>query len=302
MTKGTSAGLTITNVNFLANPGYLLAATETGTAPNKVPYTGTRTAAQAFTTLGGLIPSGYTAGSYRRWYIDRTNGSLGAVKLRFDLNNMGVTPQVGQTLGLLTRNGSVGSFSAVTTQVYDGSGAVEFTINNPQDGIYMVGIGPDLPPAPNISASLTSVSQSDGFSSSNFFNLPGSILRQTATVSNKGNASPTAGTVSADFPIPANAKLRLADLGAVGSGPVLFKQGTPTSGLSYTFSSLSSTTDSLSFSRDNGTTFTYTPVVNASDQTDANITHFLVTLPGTFATSAAAPYPSFTVSYDLKIK
>lgn len=302
VTTGTSAGLTVTNVSFLTNGAYLLAATETPSSLTKVPNTGTVLAADAALYIRGELPAGYTAASQRRWLIDRTGGSTGSVKMRFDLKNMGVSPKLGQTLGLLSSTLGGNPYTARASAVYDGSGAIEFTVPNPPDGIYTVGIGPDLPPPPNIVRTMTSVSLSDGVSSSNFFNLPGSVLRQTATFSNNGGSTPTANSVQVDVPIKPNTKLRLVDLGTVGSGPVLFSGSTaPPVGLSYTYSGLANTTDGLSFSNDNGTTYNYTPVPDP-DLADANVTHFRVTLPGNFAFSATTPYPTFTLTYDVKIK
>lgn len=301
VTTGTSAGLRITDVNFLTNGAYLLAAVEILSQSMEV-YSGKVLAADSVSYIAGMLPAGYTAASYRRWLIDRTGGSTGSVKMRFNLSAMGVAPQAGQTLGLLSMTNASGLYVERTTAVYDGSGSVEFTLTNPQDGIYAVGIGPTPPPPPSILRTLTSVSQSDGVSNSNFFNLPESVLRQTATFSNRGGSSPTADSVKVDVPVQPNTKLRLADIGAIGSGPVQFVGSTtPPVGLSYTYSGLASTTDSLSFSNDNGATYTYTPVPDA-DQADANVTHFRVSLPGTFNFSTTTPYPNFTLTYDVKIQ
>ena len=49
-----------------------------------------------------------------------------------------------------------------------------------------------------------------------------------------------AGTIVIVDPISTNTQLCVGGLGVAGSGPVKFTQGAPTSGLSYTFTSLAS--------------------------------------------------------------
>ncbi len=57
--------------------------------------------------------------------------------------------------------------------------------------------------------------------------------------------------------MPANTEFFANNLGGAGSGPVLFTDGATVSGLSYTFTSLVSTTDNISFSNDNGASYDY---------------------------------------------
>jgi len=80
----------------------------------------------------------------------------------------------------------------------------------------------------------------------------------------------------------ADALRRACDLGGAGSGPVVFTNGSPASGLTYTFTSLASTTDSIAFSNDGGATYTYTPVADANGY-DSNVTHFRISPTGTSA-------------------
>jgi hypothetical protein len=64
---------------------------------------------------------------------------------------------------------------------------------------------------------------------------------------------------------------------------------------------LSSTTDDVAFSNDNGVTYAYTPVPDATGY-DAAVTHIRVIPKGTFAVSSAAGNPSFTLSFRIKVK
>jgi trimeric autotransporter adhesin len=103
--------------------------------------------------------------------------------------------------------------------------------------------------------------------------------------------------------IPANTDLYVTDIGAAGSGPVAFSNGTPTSALTYTFTSLASTTDDVAFSNDGGATYTYTPVANGNG-VDPNVTHIRINPKGTFAGDpvAGAPSPNFTASLRVRIE
>ena len=87
------------------------------------------------------------------------------------------------------------------------------------------------------------------------------------------------------------------------SGPVAFSNGSLTSGLTYTFTSLASTTDDVAFSNDNGTTWTYTPVPNANG-VDPNVTNLRINPKGTFAgdPTPGTPSPSCTASFRVRIE
>lgn len=63
------------------------------------------------------------------------------------------------------------------------------------------------------------------------------------------------------------------DFGGTGSGPVIFTDGAPSSNLTFTYGGLASLTDSIDFSNDGGTNWTYVPQP-ASDGCDAAITTF----------------------------
>lgn len=101
-------------------------------------------------------------------------------------------------------------------------------------------------------------------------------------------------------PIPVNTQLFVGDLGVAGSGPVKFTQGTPTSGLSYTFNSLASTTDDVSFSNNSGTSYVYTPV-NAGGF-DANVTNININPKNAFACSTTGSTPTAQFEFDVGIK
>jgi uncharacterized repeat protein (TIGR01451 family) len=133
--------------------------------------------------------------------------------------------------------------------------------------------------------------------------IPGAAVRYDVTVTNTGFGTVNANTVYIVDAIPANTDLYVNDIAGAGSGPVAFSNGAPTSALTYTFTSLASTTDDVSFSNDGGATYSYTPVPNGSG-VDPNVTHLRINPKGTFAGDpvAGAPSPSCTASFRVRIE
>ncbi|MES2754008.1 MAG: hypothetical protein V4659_05025 [Pseudomonadota bacterium] len=100
--------------------------------------------------------------------------------------------------------------------------------------------------------------------------------------------------------LPLSVKLRVADYGAAGSGPVEFMDGNLLglgllgSGLGYTFTSLASATDGLEFF--DGTSWSYTPVADA-EGFDTRVRAVRVRLSGTQAALSA-----FRLRFRVKLK
>ncbi len=124
--------------------------------------------------------------------------------------------------------------------------------------------------------------------------IPGGIVEYTVTIENQG-----AGTVDADTlvildPVPTNACLLVGDIEGPGSGPVAFDEGTPGSGLAYSFVSLANTADDVAFSNNSGSSYAYVPSPDASN-CDASVTHLRISPTGEFAanTGSGAPAASF---------
>ncbi len=88
------------------------------------------------------------------------------------------------------------------------------------------------------------------------------------------------------------------DFDGAGS-PIKFTDGTNASGLSYVFSGINSGSDSISFSSD-GSNFTHS-VTNTSGY-DSGITHFKLTLPGTFKPTFNSVTPTFSFEYQVRVK
>ncbi|HEV7234107.1 MAG TPA: hypothetical protein VGN36_07660 [Sphingorhabdus sp.] len=101
-------------------------------------------------------------------------------------------------------------------------------------------------------------------------------------------------------PVPPAMSLYVGDIGAVGSGPVLFSEGIVPSQLVCTFGGTGDLNDCLEFSNDGGTTFSYRPQADAGGY-DASITHIRVRLQGIMAPAVLEP-TSFSLRYRMKVK
>lgn len=154
--------------------------------------------------------------------------------------------------------------------------------------------------AASLAVNKSSMVVSDQVNALNPRALPGAQIDYSLVVTNPvTNAlQPVRGVVIED-PIPANVALRIADLGAAGSGPVEFVDGTllgldlTGSGLSYTFAGYASTTDSVQFY--DGTSWNYLPV--STGGFDANVRAIRVTLTGTQKAGT-----SFRLRYRVRLK
>ncbi len=148
---------------------------------------------------------------------------------------------------------------------------------------------------PPLTATKTAVTISDPQNgTTNPKAVPGAVVEYAIEVRNP--TSEAAGAMALTDAIPANSSLVVSDIGVGGSGPISITQGTPSSTLTYTFTSLASLTDSLDFSNDNGVTWTYVPVAGTGGA-DANVTTIRARLTGTHAASGL-----FTLKFRVKVK
>ena len=130
--------------------------------------------------------------------------------------------------------------------------------------------------------------------------IPGSYVRYSLTVTNPSSATIDANTIILSDQLPADVELITASLYQQNNfpnarGPFQFIDGTTSSGLSFTFNGLNSTTDSSSFST--GTTdFSYSPNVNAN-QVDPLVKTVRFSLFGSMR-----PNSSFTINFLARVK
>jgi uncharacterized repeat protein (TIGR01451 family) len=111
--------------------------------------------------------------------------------------------------------------------------------------------------------------------------IPGAVVEYQVIVTNPAANPVDADTVFVRDPLPPELMLRVSDLGAAGSGPVSFTDGSPPSGMSYTFGALANLADDLQFSNDHGATWNYVPTPDA-DGYDGAVTGLRVNPKGTF--------------------
>ncbi len=130
--------------------------------------------------------------------------------------------------------------------------------------------------------------------------IPGSDVLYTVTIANQGPGTVDNNTFEITDAVPNFGCMIVQDIGGAGSGPVEFQDGSPSSGLSYSFTSLGSTTDDLEFSSDGGLTYNYTPTVGASG-CDPLVTHVRVNPTGTFAADTGSGSPEAVFSFHVLV-
>jgi hypothetical protein len=110
--------------------------------------------------------------------------------------------------------------------------------------------------------------------------IPGAVQLYTVRITNQGALGLDNNSVSIVDAIHPATKLFVGNLGAPGSGPIAFTNGTPSSGLTWTFTALNNITDDLQFSNDNGATWAYAPTADA-EGCDVAVTHIRMQPKGT---------------------
>ncbi len=93
--------------------------------------------------------------------------------------------------------------------------------------------------------------------------IPGARAAYTVTVANPNAFATTADSMIILDSTPANLSLFVSHISGSSGGPIRFQNGATASGLTYTFTSLASTTDDVDFSSDGGATWTYVPTPDA---------------------------------------
>lgn len=92
--------------------------------------------------------------------------------------------------------------------------------------------------------------------------IPGGRAAYTVTIANPNGFAATADSIVILDPTPANLKLYVSHISGSSGGPIRFQDGATPSGLTYTFTSLASTTDDVDFSNNGGATWTYVPTAD----------------------------------------
>ena len=132
------------------------------------------------------------------------------------------------------------------------------------------------------------------------FNIPGAQLLYIIQVTNSGIGSTDTDTVIINDMIPANTSLQVTDLGGAGSGPVLFIDGSPVSGLTYTYTALGNLGDDLEFSTD-GVVWTYVPTPDANG-VDANVRYIRVNPKSAMLGNGGGGDPNFELRFMVVVQ
>jgi hypothetical protein len=156
-------------------------------------------------------------------------------------------------------------------------------------------------PLPVISLQKTSVVLSDGINTINPKRIPGALVEYNIIASNTGSGAADNNSIILTDAIPANTALYINDISGAGTGPVRFVDGSPPSGLNYQFVSLASTTDNLSFSNNNGVSYSYIPTPDAAGL-DSQITNIRINMTGQFLANSGSGNPSFSLKFRVKVK
>ncbi|MFV2081328.1 MAG: Ig-like domain-containing protein, partial [bacterium] len=131
--------------------------------------------------------------------------------------------------------------------------------------------------------------------------IPMATVQYTILVTNTGLGWADSNTVRITDAVAANTELFVGDMGIAGSGPVIFSDGSPASGLTYNFTALGSPADDLEFSNNGGGSYIYSPVPDA-DGYDSAVTHFRVDPEGRLNASDGVNNPNFSIIFRVRIQ
>ncbi len=152
--------------------------------------------------------------------------------------------------------------------------------------------------APSLTVSKNSATFSDPVNLTFPKSIPNSIVEYTVEIVNSGRGFVDTDTVVITDDINSNLTLYFGS----PVDPVQFTDGSVASGLTFTFSGLSNTSDDVSFSNDGGATF-ITPVVDGSgfDITSPPINYIYLNPKGNMRGSDGANDPSFSIKFKVKV-
>ena len=129
-------------------------------------------------------------------------------------------------------------------------------------------------------------------------NIPGAEVLYNLRVTNTGAGTVDSNTTLITDPIPVNTELFVGDLGGVGSGPIVFVQGSPTTTLTWTYTALNNLTDDVDFSNDNGLSWTYVP----TPPYDASVNRIRLNPKGKLAAASGGLNPYFELRFKVRVK
>ena len=130
--------------------------------------------------------------------------------------------------------------------------------------------------------------------------IPGATLRYVILLTNSGNGEVDADTLVVTDPLPANMALRVINFDGSTAGPVQFIDGSPASGLSYSFLALDDIDDDVAFSDDSGASFDYEPTADANG-VDTAVNAIRINPKGAFGASGGGD-PSLQLAFKMIVQ
>lgn len=308
VSTGTSEGLTLSNVAFLATGRYMLAGLPGLSAGGVMTAYNQATAStiSAPQQLKGVSTANLTAGTVWRgnrvWYIDKTDASnsTGNVTLTFDITGkMGISSadySIGKSMVLLYRSATTGNFSVVAGSQINASNAstISFTLpaNVINDGYYTIG---NALPQPSVTK-LVSATSDPINGTTNPKMIPGAVVQYTIRITNTGNGTVDNNSIVITDPIPVNGTLFTGNVS--GGAPYQFTNGSPSSGITCPFTALGNLTDCVDFSNDGGATWTYVP----NGSFDSAVRHLRFKTTGAMAANTGTGNPFFEIKFNVQIQ
>lgn len=131
--------------------------------------------------------------------------------------------------------------------------------------------------------------------------IPGATVLNTSRIRNSGTGPVNANTVVISEPIASDMALRVSNFDGVTAGPVQFLDGSPASGLTYTFTALNDLGDDVAFSNDYGASFSYTPVADANG-TDVAVTNIRINPKNALRGNTGSGDPAASFSFKAVVK
>ena len=128
--------------------------------------------------------------------------------------------------------------------------------------------------------------------------IPGALIEYQLTVTNTGEGTADTDTVTITDSLPADTAFFVGTDAAIS--PVTLTDGQTASTLTLNFENLTSTTDDVEFSDNNGTTFDYQPTPDA-EGFDPLITDVRIRLGGTMPGTDEGGSPEFSIFYQVKV-
>lgn len=214
------------------------------------------------------------------WFVGNLSNGGSATLL------ISATVDVGTSGNTITNTATVDFLSQIDPDISDDAASVDVTVTGLPSLLVLKSV---------------SVVEDPFNGTSNPKAIPGSTVQYLVSTTNSGSGAVDADSLIVTDPIPANAALRVADFDGSTPGPVQMIDGSPASGLNYTFVSLADAGDDVSFSNDGATTFNYVPVADANG-VDLNVTHVRINPKGVFAGDTGSGAPSVQLFFKVVVQ